>query len=176
MAEEYGVLIDGAVRAIARMHGDTSKLLIDCDKRIGNGRLSVFGNYATRDLKYNVQADYWMAAAVYRYYLAHPNCVEAVTVSFLEESTAEPMLLLAQIQYSSINALKEIKELCNEWDVWNLYFAWGETIPDVVHTYENIDGGRIESAKLIAVPLFSIASIEQVVALRNRLPALAPWP
>ena len=68
-----------------------------------------------------------MAEGVYRYYLAGPNCVEAVTVSFWEESTAAPMFLLAQIQYSSNNALLEdIKGRCKEWDVWNLYFTWGE--------------------------------------------------
>src|SRR5580700_7523452 len=107
MPEDYGALINGAVRAIVKMHGDTSKLLIDCDKRIGKGRTSVFGNSATRDLKYNVLAEYWMAQAVYRYYLISPNYVESVTVSFWEESTAEPMFLLAQIQYASNVALED---------------------------------------------------------------------
>jgi len=173
MAEDYGVLITGAVRAVASMHGDTSKLLLDCDKYIGKGRPSVFGNYATRDLTYNVQAKHWMAEGVYRFYLAGSHRVEAVTASFLEESTAEPMFLIGQIQYRCDNALEEeltaIKRICTEWDVWSLYFDWGERVHDVVLKYENIDDGRIESARLIAVPLFSIASIEQVVALKNRL-------
>jgi len=88
------------------------------------------------------------------------------------------MFLIAQIQYRCENALEDglaaIKEICDEWDAWYLYFNWGERIPDVVLTYENIDSGRIESARLIAVPLFSIASIEQVVALSSRLDASTP--
>lgn len=172
--------MNGAVRAVARMHGDTSKLLLDCDKHIGKGRPSIFGNFATKELTYNVQAEYWMACGVYRFYLAAHNSVEAVTVAFWDESTAEPMFLLSQIQYRSDSALEDgltaIKEVCDGWDVWYLYFDGGERTPDTVLTYENIDDGRIESARLIAVPLFSIASIEQVVALSNRLHALTPHP
>jgi hypothetical protein len=47
-------------------------------------------------------------------------------------------------------------------------------MPDVVLTYEDIDGGRIQSARLIAVPLFSITSIEHVLALKSRLHTLTP--
>jgi hypothetical protein len=177
VAEEYGALINDAVRAVAGMHGDTSKLLLDCDKHIGKGRTSVFGNFATKELTYAVQAEYWMACGVFRFYVAGSNRVEAVTVSFWEESAAEPMFLLAEIQYRCDSAAEDgltvIKEICDGWDAWYLYFDWGQRTPDVVLTYENVDDGRIESARLIAVPLFSIASIDQVVALRNRLHASA---
>jgi hypothetical protein len=50
MGEEYGRLIDNAVRAVAQMHGDTSKLLVDCDKRIGRGRSSVLAAMLPRTL------------------------------------------------------------------------------------------------------------------------------
>jgi hypothetical protein len=177
MEDEYGILINGAIRAVIRMHGDTSRLLLDCDKAIGKGRPSVFGSTATKELTYSVQAECWMASAVFRYYLAGSNRVEAVTVSFWEGSTPEPMFLLSQIQYRGDNALKDelagIKGTCDGWDVWRLYFKWGERTPDVVLTYDNVDGGRIESACLIAVPLYSINSIDQVVALNNRLLASA---
>jgi hypothetical protein len=62
------------------------------------------------------------------------------------------MFLLARVRYALDNALTEIKGICKEWDVWNLYFKWGERKADTVLKYEGIDRGRIESASVIAVP------------------------
>src|ERR1700722_1838486 len=75
---EYGTKIAGALKAVAQMHAETSRLLVDCDKYIGNGRPSVFGSYATRDLTYHYKATFWMAEGVYRYYPAGPDAVEGV--------------------------------------------------------------------------------------------------
>jgi hypothetical protein len=61
----------------------------------------------TRELTYAVQAEYWMADGVYRFYLVGAHRVEAVTVSFWEESTSEPMFLIAQIQYRGDDALED---------------------------------------------------------------------
>jgi hypothetical protein len=100
--------------------------------------------FARPDLTYNVQAAYWMAEAVYRHYLdpTPPNSVEGVTVSFWEESTAEPMFLLRRVRYKFDNALIEIKGICKEWDLWNLYFKWGERQADAVLEYEGIESRK----------------------------------
>lgn len=90
-------------------------------------------------------------------------------IARMHKDTREPMFLLAQIRYSGNSPAKEVKAVCKEWDVWNLYFKWGERRPEVIQEYENIDGGRIERAQLISVPLFSIGSIEQVTALSHGL-------
>jgi hypothetical protein len=176
MSGEYGVIINSAVRAVAQMHADTSKLLIDCDKRVGRARPSVFGSYATKGLTYSYRADQWMAEGVFRYYASDSNNVDGVTVSFWEETTEEPMFMIAQIRYQrhpDSNPLDDeaadIKRVCKEWDIWNLYFWWGERKGGTVLEYTDSDEGRIASARLIAIPLYSINSIETVEALYDRV-------
>lgn len=99
MTNEYGERIAGALKAIAMLHSDTSKLLVDCDKQIGKDRKSVFANYATRDLTYNVKAECWMAEGVYRYYEAGPLLVDGVTVTFFNKKEhTEPLLKVSRIR------------------------------------------------------------------------------
>lgn len=169
MTTEYGAKIAGALKAVVQMHSDTSKLLVDCDKHIGKGRASVFGSYATSELTYNFQARFWMAEGVYRYYEAGPLLVDGVTAAFFHvDVPTEPLLLLARIQYSGETAASKAKA----WDIWSLYFAWGESKElGKVHRYGETDEGRIEWARLIAVPLFSISRIEDVVDLMDRAAA-----
>jgi hypothetical protein len=175
VSDNYGELIGGAIRAVAQLHNDTSRLLVDCEKRIGDGRKSIFGNWVTQDLTYNLRAERWMAEGVFLYYLAGERLADAITVTFLEKSLTEPMFLIARIRYadSEKTATEEdefarVKSLCKGWDLWYLYFR-GERLVDHVMEYRDAEKGRIESAKAIAVPLYSIRSIEDVVELRNRL-------
>jgi hypothetical protein len=82
MSNDYGLRVGTAIRAVARLHSDTSRLLLDCDGTIGQGRTSIFKNYATSDLTWNVKANHWMAAGIYRYYDTsdiQPRTVEGVT-------------------------------------------------------------------------------------------------
>jgi hypothetical protein len=179
---EYGTKIAGALKAVAQMHSDTSRLLVDCDKYIGKGRPSLFGSYATRDLTYNYKAAFWMAEGVYRFYPAGPDGVDGVTIAFHYTGTpsdprsqSEPLLLVGHIRYSpSGNALEasNSKAKCEEWDLWNLYFEWGKDREvDKVLTYEVADGGRIVKAELIAMPLFAVNSIGVVEDLTKRVAA-----
>ena len=183
MTTEYGQKIAGALKAIAMLHSDTSKLLSDCDKQIGKGRNSIFGNYATRDLTYNVKAACWMAEGVYRYYEAGPRLVDGVTVTFFnKEADTEPLLKVARIQYANPElgngpgAEEEgLKAVCGEWDIWRLLFEWAvDRELGKVLMFTDTDQGRIAWARLIAVPLFSISRIEDVTDLMGRVLASAP--
>jgi hypothetical protein len=181
MTTEYGKQITCALKAVAQMHSDTSRLLIDCDKHIGKGRPSVFGSYATRDLTYNYKADFWMAEGVYRYYPAGVNAVDGVTVAFIysgsptdPRSDTEPLFLVGHVQYSEqsgggSSAPGTTKGRCEEWDLWRLYFEWSSRELGSVLQFGALDDGRIASARVIAVPLFSIDSIEQVLETANRV-------
>lgn len=182
MKTEYGTKMAGALKAVAQMHSDTSKLLQDCDQEIGKGRPSIFGSYATRDLTYNFQADFWMAEGVYRYYQAGPALVDGVTVAFFHasepddpRSDTEPLLLVARIQYATAGDGASSKGNCKEWDIWHMYFDW---VPDrklgQILSVGRAGDGRIEWARLIAVPLFSISRIEDVAALMSRVIDAAP--
>lgn len=186
MTTEYGMRISGALKAIVQLHSDTSRLLVDCDKHLGKGRPSVFGSYATRDLTYHYKAEFWMAEGVYRYYPAGPNAVDGITVAFhyagapSVDPETEPLLLIARIQYSSLPdttppGSAPVKGRCEEWDVWNLYFVWGRNRQfGKVLEYESVDNGRISWARLIAVPLYTVDSIELVVRLADEVGAASP--
>src|ERR1019366_83724 len=122
MDSDYGVKLGQALRAVARLHAVTSKLLLDCDKYIRKGRRSLFGNYVTRDLTYNVKADFWMPEGVYRHYDAGQLTVDSVTVTFFlppgagdPDSVPQPLFQVGQTQYSPVNAGKgaDVKSVCN---------------------------------------------------------------
>jgi hypothetical protein len=183
---EYGIKIAAALKAIVQMHSDTSRLLVDCDKHIGKGRPSVFGSYATRDLTYSYKASFWMAEGVYRYYPSGPNVMDGITVVYHSalpstdpRSETEPMLLVGRIQYSSASIVNPsesgaLKGKCDEWDLWNLYFAWCKRECGKVVECQLVDNGRIEWGRLIAVPLFSVDNIEVVVRLVDEVAAASP--
>lgn len=183
MGTEYGQKIAGALKAIITLHSDTSKLLCDCDKHIGKDRDSVFANYATRDLTYHVRASFWMAEGVYRYYDAGPRLVDGVTVTFFNrEAETEPLLKIARIQYSDTSPAngsdskdEGLRAFCKEWDIWSLFFRFTEErrLGEIL-TFADADNGRIAWARLIAVPLFSIGRIEDVIELVGRVVESAP--
>lgn len=167
MSTEYGKRITGALKAVAQLHSDTSKLLVDWDSRmLGSGWMSVFDNVATRNLTYHVKADFWMAEGVFRYYFneAFPKAVKNVTVCFLARQIAEPILLTANIHYR-VESGTHIKQVCKGWDTWQMYFDWtkGAELEKVIECSE-LDNGRIESAAVLGVPLYSINKIEDVEA------------
>jgi hypothetical protein len=185
MTTEYGQKIAGALRAVAMLHSDTSKLLTDCDKQIGKGRKSIFGNYATRDLTYNVKADCWMAQGVYRYYEAGPLLVDSVTVTFFNAQVdTEPLLKVSRIQYADTKLGRESaskeggpRTVCSEWDTWWLFFVGTENRElGKVLTFTEVDQGRIAWARLVAVPLFSIERIEDVAELMRKVVESAAEP
>jgi hypothetical protein len=188
MNTESGQNIRGALKAIARMHSDSSKLLIDCDTQIGKGRKSVFGEKVTRDLSYKVPTEFWMPEGVFRYYQAGPTLVDGVLITFLNaaasrisEYETEPLLKLARIQYKAPGSHNEsdstagLNKICNVWDIWSLFFEKTrvKTLGQVLE-YSDVDGGRISWARLISVPLFSIRRIEDVVGLMDRVVGAVP--
>jgi hypothetical protein len=177
--ETEGKSIAAALRAVASFHSDTSKLLVDCDKFIGRGRRSVFGNYATKDLSYNVKANFWMPEGMFRYYEAGPSLVDGVCVTFFNPAglmdpklATEPVFKAARIQYRSPESStthpsgngEALKALCDGWDIWSLFFKFAkEPSFGQVMEFNNIDSGRIEWARLIAVPLLSITRIDDAL-------------
>ena len=165
MTESYGKKITTALRAVRQLHGDTSKLLVDYDKkRFTEGCYSVFENNATRELTYNVKAQYWMAQYVYRYYAkkSTPGLVEGLTVCFFRENIDEPILATAQIQYRLAGDTLP----CDAWDIWYLFFEPPGMCKPLgkVHTCHKGEFVRdtVDWGKVLATPLFSIKRVEDV--------------
>ncbi len=166
-ASDYGLQIGQALKAVARLHADTSKLLLDCDKHIGKRRRSVFGSFVTRDLTYNVKADFWMPEGVYRFYDAGSLMVDALTVTFFmpersgdPEAVPQSILTVGRIQYADSARTKggDVKSVCDPWDLWLAFFRGGSK-PQFQTILEGADlaDGRIAWACWIAVPLVSIS-------------------
>lgn len=176
MSDDYGKKISQALAAVRRMHADVSRLLVDADRTIGQGKDSLFGNYATRWLTYNVKADYWMAWFVFRYYPAsddsEPGLVDAISVWFFDNQSriAEPHLLLGQICYDQ-PAEQTSKPACQETDLVHAYLLWsGQPISDTVLSgIQPPQKSSVRWFKVIAVPLYSITSMEDVMRLMGRV-------
>jgi len=67
VTSDYGRQIMIALNAVRQLHSDTTRLLVDFGKKMGADWYSVFGNFATRELTYSVNTEFWMAEGVYRY-------------------------------------------------------------------------------------------------------------
>jgi hypothetical protein len=186
---EAGQKMLAALRAVARFHSDTSKLLVDCDKYVGKGRKSLFGSYATRDLSYHVKADFWMPEGLFRYYDSGRSLVDGVGITLFNaagnsdpEYETEPLFMAARIQYKtpeadagkSVDGQDGLKTICDGWDIWWLFFEANKTraVRELLE-YADVDQGRIVWARLIAVPLFSINRIEDVLDLMAKIDSVS---
>lgn len=60
--------------------------------------------------------------------------------------------------------------MTDEWDLWYAYFKWSDRrVVDEVLVPAPQTKGRIEWAKVIAVPLYSVQSIDHVLQLLERV-------
>jgi hypothetical protein len=168
MTENYGKRVGSAVRAVQQLHQDSSKLLLDLDKAMA-GWKSVFGNAATNGLNYSLGAPSYMAEGLFRHYWRKesPNRIRSVNIVFIDYQwrTDEPLLLVADIEYAVED---EARALCEDgWRPWYLYFERNENwARGEVLMFDRPDKeGRIAAARVIAVPLYDISSIEDVTLL-----------
>ncbi len=174
MTTEYGRKVAGALRAVRQLHSDTSKLLVDFDsKRLRDGWTSVFGNTATSGQTAVVETSYWMAEMVFRYYVKPPllDLAECAAVSFFHSKgkSEEPLLLVAQIKYQ-LPSGTAMKDFCRLWDIWYLFFDWNhdQNLEKVI-SIASADRGRIEWARVLAVPLYSITRVEDAEQLMTQV-------
>lgn len=167
---DYGKNIGQALEAVRKMHSQVSQLLVDCDG-LFEGYRSVFGSYATKELTYAHNADFWMAEGVYRYWFRENLPVIGVTVIFLQTDTTvqreEPLLVVGQVNYHDFNP-ENPKEQCEEWDLWYSLTDWGNQPFRLGQIRELIKPDvedRIDKIVATAVPLFSIENFADVKQL-----------
>lgn len=162
-----------ALRAVKKLHASASRLLMDCDGTIGKNKDSVFGSYVTRDMTWNVNAPMWMAEGVYRYYRdKDSDLIEGITISFIDKNKEiEPTFILGVLDYHA-DEEKKPKGLCSVWDIWDCFYKWCDKnerkfdqvlIPDVAKET------RIQTARIIAVPLFDVSGMQKVEELHKKL-------
>lgn len=169
-----GFKVGKAISTIRKMHSDASMLLRDCGE-IWLGRKSVFGNYATCDLTWKVNTEFWMAEAVYRYFAvddAQPGLVEGLTICFCDKKRQfeEPILLVGQLMYR-VPEGESAKSICSEWDIWDAFF-WENRNPgldEVLVRHDPSEG--IEWQKVLGVDLYPTQSLKSVNDLVERVRA-----
>jgi hypothetical protein len=171
MPTEAGTKMQKGISAVCRMHSAVSKLIVDFDKNVPWSSTSVFGNFATKDLTYHTKASYWMPEGVFRYLSskADPKLVEAITVCFIDSRLVEPLLLIGRLEYADDPI--QVRSLCDGWDLWNLYFEWNKDWQERVPMNCKIApeaASRIRAATLVAAPLYSVTSMNDVVELMKR--------
>ncbi len=179
--DDYGRRIGMALKAVRQMHADASRLLADCDGTIGKGKaLAIRSNNATTGISYSL-GRIWMAEGAYRCYAAapdvQPGLVEAICLCFFGDkvATEEPVLVVGQVCYR-LDAEQKLQDLCEGWDLWYLFAyncpdrTFGKVLSDSLITWPD-EGKSFDWFNLIAVPLFSINSMDDVAGLMDRIRA-----
>jgi len=171
--DEYGKQIGKALEAIALLQSDVSRLFKEMHNDEFRGYDSVFGSFCTKDVSKDYKRSRWMPKAVYRYYRKSDSpLIDGVTAVFLagNSKSVEPVLIVSQVMYRILPSGKPRK--CKEWDVYNLYVGCDELLPNgeiIFRDYRTDDSEdqRFDWAKLVAVPVYSIADRDRVKALVN---------
>jgi hypothetical protein len=169
--EAYGKTVGEALKVVRQLHWDTMRLFTDFDGLMA-GWKCVFGNIVTSAISSSLSAGFWMAEGVFRYYVSpsEQGAVHGLTVAFedsLKRRVDKPLLLAAQIAYQ-IGPSQEITTVCQHWDIWELFFEKSakRELGHVIAFHDPYPG-RIARAHLIAVPLYSLDSVEDVLRLLN---------
>ena len=164
---DCGPRIYEALKAVAAMHRDTSRLLVDCDQLFSDST-PVFGNYATADLSYHVGAEVWMAEGVYRFWRRKSEeTVSGVTAILYDrkQRIEQPLFVVGQLSYVA-GGEEEMSKICNRWDLWNAVLEWPPQLPELnaMHTLASPKEHRECLGKIIfeVAPLYSIDSLEAV--------------
>jgi len=169
---DYGKKVGQALKAVAQMHFQVGQLLSDCDKLFPDYE-SVFGAIATRDLTRSVNAPFWMAEGVYRYWFRESPSVIGVTALFHQREGGkleEPLFVVGQIDYDSNG--QEAKDQCDPWDLWEAVMGWAPQplrMGEAINLRNPEKGGRIQNMKFIVVPLFQIESLDDVRTLFRKI-------
>ena len=177
--DDYGQKISAALRAVRYLCDDTSRLLQDCDGSVGKGMLlATKSANATSGLSYSLGRP-WMIEGAFRCYSpkpdSHPGLVDAICVCFLGEKVAtdQPVLIVGRDEYRLADGLR-VQDVCDGWELW--YLMGDHCDPRPMNAL--LSGGpvewserSVESFRLIAVPLFAITSIDDVVALMDNVRA-----
>ena len=171
--EAYGKSVGTALKMVRQLHWDTMRLLTDFDGLMA-GWKSVFGNTVTSSISVSLSQGFWMAEGVYRYYVSPtaPGTVQGVTVAFEEYTKRrvdKPLFLAARVAYH-IGPGQEIQAVCQAWDIWELFFEKTEK-PELgrVITHRDPYPQRIKRAAVIAVPLYSLKSVEDAHRLLDKV-------
>lgn len=171
MNDDYGKQVGSAIHAVSLLFSDISRLFVEMHSDEFRGYKSVFGTPCTRGVSADFKKPNWMPKAVYRYYRTpDPFVIEGVTVVFLSASSIldEPIFLTFRLRYRGASSGKP--KACDEWDAYKVYLNANDCLPNGEEFVQEFEPDhRLESAKMIAVPVYSIRNRDNVRNLINQL-------
>jgi hypothetical protein len=166
---EYGKKIGMSYKAILQMHRDAKKLLVDCDNFFT--KKSIFGNTVTSSLSYSINASYWLAQGLFRYWPKKNNIINGITIVFFadDEKIDQPLFIAGIIKYKLED--NKLSDVCKFWDLWNAALSWSDKyeIDNIISLTTPGDEGRIEKMSYIIKPLFQINEFRDVKEIFSKL-------
>ena len=174
MHPEYGKQVGQAFAAVHQLHHDVSRLLTDVAAKLGDGRVNEKSVIKETSWLVN-RPNQWMPYSVCLTSTGGDlpaNVVESLMVYFWHEPPRlleEPHLVLAQLTYK---AGENGRIDPRYWDTCDACFKWSDVFPNGEVSQYSPSDSRIETVTLLAVPLFDIASVDDVLKLMERVRAV----
>ena len=170
---ENGKLMGVAIRAILEMQSDCIKLFRDLDKALElNDLRAISGNVVTTGLGSSITTPgLYLAEYLYRLYAPQHSKHHILGVNICLHNQekkryfAEPLFLAANIRYDPNQADEPVAT--RSWDPWAAFLDWNS---DRSHgKVLDVSPGRttIEKIVVVAVPLYSIISIQAAIDAIN---------
>ncbi len=176
MADEPGLQMDRAMKAVIKMHGDCIKLFHDLDAAM-SGFDSYFGNVVTQQLGSSINNRKYIADGLIRTYYrpSDESQMLGVNVCFYDLNDprfVEPMLVVANLSYQPMTVDQGEKYL-RGWDPWFAFLSWNKDrkYREAIRIERPKKRGTIEHVVVAAAPLFSISNLQtalEVVDLVGR--------
>lgn len=177
MSAEQGELVAIAFQTVRECHEGVRRLIVDLDGHMTKKGWCRIGDYdsVTADFTRAAKGPHWMAKRLFLRYAnpdATPGIVEGVNIRFFAEQQQlhAPILYAGRCRYAP-KVWDGVKKRRFYWDFENGYGKWAETKAEelgVVATCRN-EAQCVEKMCVVAVNLYSIEKVDDVVALLDRV-------
>jgi len=163
-----------AMKAVANMQSDCIQLFEDLDKALP-GLKSFYNTVVTLDLGYTMSARRYLAEGLIRLYHSPENDAEFLSINICffdlnDPRFTEPIFVVARISYepTSVDQKEKTKR---GWDPWYAFLSWSpeRKYGEPVTIERPKQREAIEKIAVIAAPLLTINSIDDAIALIDKV-------
>ena len=182
---ESGKLMGRAIKAVLEMQSDCIKLFRDLDKQLElNDLQQISGNTITTGLGSSIATPgLYLAQYLYRLYAPrdsrhHVLGVNICLHNYANRYFAEPLFIAANVRYDPAQSDESLAT--RSWDPWAAYLDWNSDTSYGRVLEVSPFRSTIQKIVVVAVPLYSISSIQVAIETINlvgrpeRNPRVAP--
>ena len=173
LGTDNGKLMGSAIKAVLDMQSDCVKMFRDLDKQLELSDLrQISGNTITTGLGSSITSPgLYLSQYLYRLYAPRGSLqsVLGINICFHDHNVKryfiEPLFIAANISYEATQTDEALA--VKSWDPWAAYLDWNQD--RTFGTALDVNPGRsgISKIAVVAVPLYSITSIEVAVRTIN---------